>query len=153
MRVRRAVTALAGGLVWSLTAPAFAQDVRVEVKVDPAVAKEIRQAVREAVNSDLGREISEAVRDAVRETTRALPALSDLHIAVRDAMQDRNFRAEQTDREVRTLTLGPNGSLDLKNVSGDVVVTAGSGRDTTVEIVRRSRGRTDADAKQGLDRV
>lgn len=162
-RVSRAVTtALAGGLVWSVAAPVFAQDVRVQVKVDRAVVKEIQKAVRDAADSDLGRQIAEAVQEAVEATTRALPALKNLDsldkleklkYAVKSDWQDRNFRSEQTARETRTIQLGANGSLDLKNVSGDVVVNAGSGRDTVIEIVRHARGRTDADAKTGLDRV
>jgi len=67
--------------------------------------------------------------------------------------QDRDFRAEQTDRETRTLALGASGSLELRNVRGPISVTAGSGRDVTVEVVRVSRGRTDADAKLGLQSV
>jgi DUF4097 and DUF4098 domain-containing protein YvlB len=59
----------------------------------------------------------------------------------------------QTDRETKTFTLGPNGSLELKNVSGDVSVTSGAGREVRVEITRRSRGRTDQDARLGLQRV
>ena len=68
-------------------------------------------------------------------------------------MQDRNFTAEQTSRETKTLAIGANGTLELKNLSGDIVVTAGSGRDATVEIVKRAKGRTDADAKDGLQKV
>lgn len=167
MRARRAVTAaVAGGLVWSIAWPASAQDVRIQIKVDPAVAQEIKQQVksviRDAKDSDLAREISQAVQEAIAETTRALPALASLDslekldrlkYAAKDGWQDRNFRAEQTARETRTLQLGANGSLDLKNITGDIIVNAGSGRDTVVEIVRHSRGRTDEDAKQGLDRV
>jgi DUF4097 and DUF4098 domain-containing protein YvlB len=61
-------------------------------------------------------------------------------------------RAEQTDRERRTLDLGSSGALDLSTLSGDITVTAGTGP-ASLEIVRRARARTDAEAKQGLDRV
>jgi hypothetical protein len=43
--------------------------------------------------------------------------------------------------------------LELRNVAGEITVTAGSGRDVVIEIVRRSRGRTEADAALGLDEV
>src|SRR4029453_11909102 len=39
------------------------------------------------------------------------------------------------------------------NLGGDITVTSGSGRDAVIEIVRVSRGRTDADAKAGLDQL
>src|SRR4029077_10034750 len=45
------------------------------------------------------------------------------------------------------------GALDLKNISGDVNVAAGPGRDATLELVYRSRGRTEADAQLGLSSV
>lgn len=61
-------------------------------------------------------------------------------------------RAEQTDRQLRTLDLGPSGALDLSTISGNITVTAGTGP-ATLEITRRSRARTDAEAKRGLDRV
>jgi len=41
----------------------------------------------------------------------------------------------------------------LRNIVGDIIVKAGASREATVEIVRTSRGRTDADAKLGLERV
>jgi len=61
-------------------------------------------------------------------------------------------RADQTDRQRRTLDLGSAGALDLSTLSGDITVTAGTGP-ATLEVIRRSRGRTDAQAKQALDRV
>ncbi|MEO8482453.1 MAG: DUF4097 family beta strand repeat-containing protein [Acidobacteriota bacterium] len=66
---------------------------------------------------------------------------------------DDGLRQTLTDHETKVLTLGANGSLEVKNVSGDVTVTAGSGRDVRVEITRRARGRTDDDARLGLQRV
>ncbi len=69
------------------------------------------------------------------------------------AAQTPGFKAEQTDRQTKTLAIGATGDLSLKNVVGDITVKAGSGREATVEIVRVSRGRTDADAKLGLERV
>ncbi len=121
--------------------------------MDPAVVDEVRAAIQDAINSDVGREIAEAIRDAARDTRRAIPELTRLADAAAAGWQDRNFRVEQRDTETKTLQLGANGSLELKNVSGNITVTAGSGRDTTVQIVRLSKGRTDADAKLGLDRV
>ena len=63
------------------------------------------------------------------------------------SIQDKDFHVEQTDRQTKTLAIGANGSLELKNIVGDITVKAGGGREATVEIVRVSRGQTDADAK------
>ena len=66
---------------------------------------------------------------------------------------DAQFTAEQTDRQTQVLALGSNGVLELRTFVGDVSVISGSGREVRLEIVRRSRGRTDADAKLGLEQV
>jgi DUF4097 and DUF4098 domain-containing protein YvlB len=67
--------------------------------------------------------------------------------------QRSDFKAEQTDKQTKTVAIGASGELTLKNISGDITVKAGGGRDATIEIIRVSRGRTDADAKLGLERV
>jgi DUF4097 and DUF4098 domain-containing protein YvlB len=63
------------------------------------------------------------------------------------------LRAEVVERETRALALGPNGSLTLSNLAGNIIVRTGEGRDVTVEIIRRARGRTEADARRGLEQV
>jgi len=68
-------------------------------------------------------------------------------------VQDRNFTVEQIAKETKTLPIGANGTLELKNLSGNISITAGSGRDATLEIVKRAKGRTEADAKEGLQKV
>jgi DUF4097 and DUF4098 domain-containing protein YvlB len=154
MRRQKAIGwAVACGTLAALSVPTSAQEIRVRVKVDPAVVEDVRAAIQDAINSDIGREIRDALRDAARDTRRAMPELTRLADAAAAGWQDRNFRVEQRDSETKTLQLGANGSLELKNVSGNITVTAGSGRDTTVQIVRLSKGRTEADAKLGLDRV
>jgi DUF4097 and DUF4098 domain-containing protein YvlB len=109
----------------------------VETTVGPQVRAEISRAVREAVAdlSVIGHEIS---REVSREVQRG---------------RDQDRRIEQVDKQTTKIALGPNGSLDLKNLSGEIIVTAGTGREVLMEITRRSRGRTEADAKLGLDQV
>ena len=67
--------------------------------------------------------------------------------------QNRSRQAEQTQRENRTLSIGPNGSLDLEAISGNITVNAATSRDTTLEIIKVSRGRTDAEAQSGMNQV
>jgi len=64
-----------------------------------------------------------------------------------------DMNAEQTDRSVRTLAIGPTGWLELRNLAGDITVTASPGREARVEIIRRARGQTEATAKLGLERT
>lgn len=64
-----------------------------------------------------------------------------------------NAREEQIDRQTRTLKLGPDGTLGLANIAGDITVTRGTGSDTNVEIIKTARGRDVTDAKELLQLV
>lgn len=66
---------------------------------------------------------------------------------------DRRFPASDSRTEKRSLAIGASGSLELRNYGGDIVVTAASGNEATIEIVRSARGRTDADVKRALEEV
>ena len=68
------------------------------------------------------------------------------------AAQNRD-RNERSDRSSRTIALGPNGLLELRNVSGDITVNVGNGRDVVIETVKQSRADNDADAALGLQEV
>src|SRR5262245_16387055 len=141
--------------------PALAQEPRIEVKVTvpPELIREVHRIVETAVGPQVRAEISQAILDAAaelssisREITRDIGREIGREVG-RNRDQDRRFPAEQVDKETRTIPLGPNGALDLKNISGDITITAGNGKDVTLDITRRSRGRTDADAKMGLEQV
>jgi hypothetical protein len=97
-------------------------------------------------------ELSAIGRDVAREVAREVGQQrgSDRN---EGRNQDRDFRVEQIDKQTTKIALGANGSFELKNISGDIIVTAGNGREVTMDITRRSRGRTDADAKLGLEQV
>jgi DUF4097 and DUF4098 domain-containing protein YvlB len=84
---------------------------------------------------------------------RMLPSQDDMPEGAATGEGQSDFRTEQTDRQTHSLDIGPNGVLELKNVSGEITVVAGSGRVATVEVLRRSRGRDDASAKLGLTEV
>ena len=159
---RRAGTALAAlAMIVGGGRPALAQEPRIDVTVTvpPELIREVHRIVETAVGPQVRAEISRAILDAAaelssisREITRDIGREIGREVG-RDRDQDRRFPAEQVDKETRTIPLGPNGSLDLKNISGDITVTAGTGKDVTLDITRRSRGRTDADAKMGLEQV
>jgi DUF4097 and DUF4098 domain-containing protein YvlB len=68
-------------------------------------------------------------------------------------LQGRDGRVERTDQSSRRLALGPNGLLELRNVAGDITITAGSDGEVLLDIVKRSRARTESDAALGLERV
>jgi Toastrack DUF4097 len=62
-------------------------------------------------------------------------------------------RAEQVDRTTRTVRVGANGELDVNNISGDIVLTRGSGQDATIEIIKTARADSADDVKELLGLV
>jgi len=85
-------------------------------------------------------------RMAIHEAAAAAAA------AVRPAMYQQG-REEQTDRQTRTLKLGPEGELVLGNVAGDITVTKGGGNEATIDIVKTARARSADEARQMLGLV
>ena len=68
---------------------------------------------------------------ALREVVRA---------ATVRAYQGRNAGPEQTERFSRKVKIGRDGRVSVSNISGDIVVTAGSGDEVSIEAVKRTRG-------------
>jgi DUF4097 and DUF4098 domain-containing protein YvlB len=98
------------------------------------------------VNTALVPNLNAISGDITRALVDVRRSLGNVEIVQRDSQ----FRFEQTHKETRTIPLGASGALDLRNVAGDITVTAATGNEVTIEILRESRGRTEADAKQGL---
>jgi hypothetical protein len=65
----------------------------------------------------------------------------------------RESRQEATDRQVHKLAIGRSGSLDLANISGDVVIQSGNGDEAVVEVTLRAYGDTLEQAKEQLDLI
>jgi DUF4097 and DUF4098 domain-containing protein YvlB len=145
---RLAGLGLAGVLLVSAPGtPLSAQDVQISVQV--AVNREVAREIEHAIDTSLP-EVTADMREALRDLTRSL---GDVGVAVR-AVQGTSgsSRNDQTDRQTRPLTLGAAGSLDLSTFAGNITVTAGTSA-PTLEVVRRARGSSSADAQRALDRV
>jgi hypothetical protein len=167
MRQATAIVAMAG-LIAGSSGTALAQELRVQVNdvkvVVPAeVIRHVHRIVETAVGPQVRSEISHAVREAIagissvgrdvtREISREIGRQRDSD-RTDDRGQGREFRAEQIDKQTHRIALGASGSFELRNISGDVSLTAGSGREVVMDVTRRARGRTDADAKLGLEQV
>jgi DUF4097 and DUF4098 domain-containing protein YvlB len=82
---------------------------------------------------------------------------SSLRTEQRDRDRERQNRdqrrSEQVERTTRTVRIGANGELDLNNISGDILLTRGSGQDATIEIVKTARGESAEDVKELLGLV
>ncbi|MGE0460768.1 MAG: DUF4097 domain-containing protein [Vicinamibacterales bacterium] len=60
---------------------------------------------------------------------------------------------EQTDRIVQTIEVGPNGALDLSNISGSVRVTGDGGTGIRIEATKRVRHRDEDEARRLLQQL
>lgn len=137
-------------LIGAITTPAAAQTVDVRVKVDTQMIREVSQEIRDAMREVFGPDVRRDIANASREVAEVIGNLSR---TAWTGGRQRNFPASQTDKESRTFAIGANGEFSLENLSGDIRIVPGSGRELTVDITRHSRGRTEADAKTGLTRV
>lgn len=60
---------------------------------------------------------------------------------------------ESTERFTRTVRLARNGTFDLSNVAGDIIITGGGGNDVRIDAVKRVRSRDEADAAARLQAI
>jgi DUF4097 and DUF4098 domain-containing protein YvlB len=67
--------------------------------------------------------------------------------------QDGKWQTVEGPKQVKAFNVGPNGTLKLGNVSGDVSVAGGSGSEIRIEASVHGKGRTDADARAQLDLI
>ena len=126
-------------------------DAKVQIDIPPQVSREIRDALHD-VTTGIGALVADITRDVGRDIGREISR--EIGKRGYPDYQDRgNFRASADDRQTKTIAIGPNGTLELENFSGDITVTASSGKDISIDFVRTSHGKTDADAKAGLERV
>lgn len=167
MQTRHTLAALL--VVVSAASPAYAQraDVRVQIDTEAlrdaaaqmrGAADDVRLVIRDVLRDVLGPEMRQDLERDLRSTMRDLTEFFDGMGAWEwtegpSGRQSRTFTASQTDANSRAYPLGASGHIDVQNLSGDIKIVAGNGRDVTVETVRTARGRTEADARTGLSRV
>src|SRR5690349_13882117 len=112
---------------------AHAQDNRVRVVIPDDLIRDVMRTVDKIVVSDLGPQIDAAVRAALSgDLQRDLRELQNLRTLqdlrgfrdVQNRNRERDFRVTQESRETKTLKLGATGALEVRNVAGDITVTA-----------------------------
>ena len=117
------------------------------------VAAGVTHAAAQPTPGELQAEIAAAVQeaaDAVREVTREVTATTRREARTVTRYQGRNNRFEQTDHQTRTVNVGANGLIELRNIAGDITVTTGGGDTATIEIDKVARGSSEADAREQL---
>jgi hypothetical protein len=114
------------------------------------------------------REAAAMQRQAVQQRFQVIAALErqTQQQRAREAQQERARRLREAaltlrEREVQkwpeateafsqTVRLGRNGTFELQNVAGDIVVTGGGGDDVRIEATKRARHPQDASARAAL---
>jgi hypothetical protein len=157
VRIKRAAGIVVAGVL-AAAASARAQDVQIKVAIDQRVLRDVGVDIARIVQSIEIPRLSHHVGDMLRDLASELRGLRELDglgatVAAWQRGQNTEFKFEQTHRDTRTLAIGPTGTFELKGVSGEITVTAGGGGEATVDMVRRSRGRTEADAALGLKEI
>ena len=174
---RQACSALAV-LAW-MAAPAAAQEPKWAQDIGRDIETQIEQHL-ELVNRQLEHLVDDHLDDILDEVERAIEKhapkiqIKMQKVAVlaqrqageaarraaqqaREAERRRRNEArrgpEYTDRITRTLRLGKNGTFDLQNVSGDVVVTGGGGNDVRIEAIKRVRHPNESEARALLQAI
>jgi DUF4097 and DUF4098 domain-containing protein YvlB len=85
---------------------------------------------------------------------QAIPALSTSpRGAWLERFQESRSGPESSERWSRTFKVGPTGSLDLSNISGDIVITGGAGDEIRVEAVKHANGHNADETKRQLEGV
>lgn len=93
---------------------------------------------------------SDATREAVAAIREAAATVRREARTVTRYQGNRNNRFEQSDSKTHTVKVGANGLIELRNIAGDITVTAGGGDTATIEVLKVARGSSDADARAQL---
>ena len=127
---------------------------RAERQVERAASDLERAASRTgAVSSaDIEQMVSRTVVAATTAAVSAAASTAAWHAKSWAESSQSKQGPAVSERIVKTFKVGPNGSLDISNVSGDIVVNEGGGDTITIEAVKKFRG-ADADAKTQFARV
>jgi hypothetical protein len=140
--IRQTVLVIGGVAAWATPAhaqePAWVHELVEQVSVQVEQVSEKLTLAR--MQADQARERARAA--AQQERQRAA--------AERRARAEARRGPEQTETFSRTLRIGRNGTFDLSNVAGDVVVTGGGGDEVRIDAIKRVRG-SQTDARGLLD--
>ena len=132
--IERQVEAIARDVERAVDKHAYKIQHKVEHKIEQQLHIVLAQAGRQA--GEAARRASQAAREAERrrrEESRRGP--------------------EYTEQISKTLRLGRNGTFDLQNLSGDIVVTGGGGNDVRVEATKRVRHPNESEGKALLQSI
>jgi DUF4097 and DUF4098 domain-containing protein YvlB len=77
----------------------------------------------------------------------------DLERQARERSRDRYRGPEQTERLSQAFNIGPNGSLFLNNIAGDITIKGTSGSEMHIDVLKHGKGSSDSDARQQMQNI
>jgi hypothetical protein len=102
------------------------------------------------IQAEVQRTIALAQRQAGEAARRAAQRARE---AERQRRSEARRGPEYTDKISRTVRLGRNGTFDLQNVSGDVVVTGGGGNEVRIDAIKRVRHPNESEGRALLQAI
>jgi DUF4097 and DUF4098 domain-containing protein YvlB len=96
---------------------------------------------------------AQAQAQAQRQAEAARRAAQRAREAERRRRDEGRRGSEYTDQISRTLRLGRNGTFDLQNLSGDIIVTGGTGNEVRLEATKRVRHPNESEARALLEAI
>jgi DUF4097 and DUF4098 domain-containing protein YvlB len=162
-RFQRYAWGALAALLWAGPAaaqePEWAHDLarQIESQIERQVhvmTKQIEKIVeQQADHHVLARKIQVALAQTGRRAGEAARRAQEARSAERRRREEARRGPEHTEQLTRTLRLGRNGVFDLQNLSGDIVVTGGSGNDVRLEATKRVRHPNASEAKAMLQSI
>jgi DUF4097 and DUF4098 domain-containing protein YvlB len=129
---------------------AIARDVERAVDKHAYKAYKIQDKVEHEIQQQIHIVLAQAGRQAGEAARRATQAARE---AERRRREESRRGPEYTEQVSKTLRLGRNGTFDLQNLSGDIVVTGGGGNDVRVEATKRVRHPNESEGKALLQSI
>ena len=112
-----------------------------------------QQKEQEKQDKDDRKEAARVQRDAQRERWRVQVKEQQERVRAQRERQSREWVEIEGERIVKSFSVGKAGSLLLHNISGDVVITGGTGSEIKVEAIKKAKGRSQDEARMQLDNV
>lgn len=116
-------------------------------------ATKIQQKVQQKIVLVAQGQTDQARRAAQRQAEEARRAAQRAREAERRKRDEARRGPEFTEQVSKTLRLSRNGTFDLQNISGQIVVTGGAGSDVRVDATKRVRHPNESEARQLLQAI
>jgi DUF4097 and DUF4098 domain-containing protein YvlB len=116
-------------------------------------ATKIQHKVQQKIVFVAQAQTDQARRAAQRQAEEARRAAQRAREAERQRRDESRRGPEFTEKVSKTLRLGRNGTFDLQNISGQIVVTGGAGNDVRVDATKRVRHPNESEARKLLQAI